>query len=101
MHVLKNATTNLTAAHINQMASNDHVNEERWDDAIIRKKCLTSKIVNNVNLLTMMSFGNDILNKLCEQKSLYFFANLVVFMFLNTRMAFFNLMLKIEKVICI
>ena len=75
-------------AHVNQTMSNCHVNEEVWDDAIVREnKCLTTNIVNN--LLTMMSFGDVILNKLCEQKSLCFFANLVVFTLLNTHMAFF------------
>ena len=58
MHTLKNTTTNLTSTCVNQMASNDCVNKARWDDTIIRKKYLTTNIVNNVNLLTMMSFAN-------------------------------------------
>ena len=55
--MLKNTTTNLNSAHVNQTMSND-VNEAMWDDTIVRKKCLTTNIVNNVNLLTMMSFVN-------------------------------------------
>ena len=59
MCTLKNTTTNPTAAHVDRMVSNDHVNKERWDDTIIRKKHLATNIVNNVDLLTMTSFGND------------------------------------------
>ena len=62
----QNMTTNLTAPCINQTMSNDCVHEKRLDDATVRKKHLTTNIVNNVNFLTMMSFGNVILNKLCE-----------------------------------
>ena len=58
MCALKNTTTNLNSAHVNRMMSNDCVNEAMWDDVIIRKKHLTTNIVNNVNLLTMMSFAN-------------------------------------------
>ena len=58
MCTLKNTTINQTAACIDRTMSNDCVNKERWDDAIIGKKCLTTHIVNNVNLLQMTSFGN-------------------------------------------
>ena len=51
-------TINQTAACVDQTMSNDHVNEVLCDDVIVRKKCLTTNIVNNVDLFTMMSFAN-------------------------------------------
>ena len=38
MHTLKNTTTNLTAACVNRIMSNDYVNEKMWDDILIRNK---------------------------------------------------------------
>ena len=58
MHALKNTTTNLTLACINRTMLNDCVDKVTWDDAIVRKKCLTTNIVNNVNLLTMTSLAS-------------------------------------------
>ena len=40
MHACKNTTINLTAAHVNQIASKVHVTEVLCDDTFVRKKCL-------------------------------------------------------------
>ena len=68
----KNTTTNLTVAHTNQMMSNDCVDKERWDDMIVRKKCLITHIVNNVNLSQMMPFGNGVQKNMCALQACFF-----------------------------
>ena len=49
-HTLKkNTTINLTAAHINQTTLNDCIAKALCDDMFVRKKCLITFVVNNVN----------------------------------------------------
>ena len=43
MHALKNTTTNLTAAHVNQTMSNDHVNEKCGMTCLLEKNTFDNK----------------------------------------------------------
>ena len=54
--IKKNTTINLNAAHINQTMSNDHITKASCDDMFVRKKCLITCVVNNVNKHASGSF---------------------------------------------